>query len=135
MSTWRLPGSKEVNQIDHVLATSRHSLSVIDVRSCRGPNCDSDHYLVKIKVRGRIANFQKISRRKTIRWVVEKLHKDIAQRDKYQKVLDVKLKQKNGRRRRNRQCIKEMGTFRTGNKSYGRGNYRRNKIQKERRII
>jgi hypothetical protein len=36
-----------------------------------------------------IANVQKIPRRKT-----KKLHKDIAQRDTYQKVLDLKLKQK-----------------------------------------
>ena len=91
--TCRIPGSKEVYQIDHVLATSCHSSSVIDVRSCRGPNCDSDHYLVKIKVREKIANVQKIPRRKIIRWDVEKLHKDIAQRDKYQKVLDVKVKE------------------------------------------
>jgi hypothetical protein len=71
---------------------------------------DSDHYLVKIKVRDRIENVQKVPRRKTRRWDVEKLHKDIAQRDKYQKVLDVKLKQKNEGRRRNIQCTKEMGT-------------------------
>jgi hypothetical protein len=45
-------------------------------------------------VRERIANVPKIPRRKTRRWDVEKLHKDIAQRDTYQKVLDLKLKQK-----------------------------------------
>jgi hypothetical protein len=67
---------------------------VIDVRSCTGPNCDSDHYLVKIRVRERLANVQKIPRRKTRRCDVEKLHKDTVQRDRYQKVLDLKLKQK-----------------------------------------
>jgi hypothetical protein len=33
---------------------------------------------------------------------LKKLQKDIAQRDKYKKELDLKLKQKTGRRRRNR---------------------------------
>jgi hypothetical protein len=37
---------------------------------------------------------QKIPRRKTRRWEVEKLYKDTAQTNKYQKVLDVKLKLK-----------------------------------------
>ena len=92
LGTWKIPGTNEVNQIDHALVTSRHSLSVIDVGSCRGPNCDSDHYLVKIKVRERIANIQKIPRRKTRRWDVEKLNKDTAQRDKYQQVLESNLK-------------------------------------------
>jgi len=45
------------------------------------------HYLAKIKVRERIANVQKAPRRKTRRWDVEKLLKDTAQTDKYQKAL------------------------------------------------
>jgi hypothetical protein len=94
LGTWRIPGSNDISQIDHVLTTSRHSSSVIDVGSCRGPNCDSDHYLVKIKVTERITNVQKIRRRKIRRWDIEKLHKNIVQRDKNQKVLDLKLKQK-----------------------------------------
>jgi len=92
LGTWKIPATNEINQIDHALVTSRHSSSVIDVRSCRGPNCDSDRYLVKIKVRERIANIQKIPRRKTRRWDVEKLNKDMTQRDKYQQVLESKLK-------------------------------------------
>jgi hypothetical protein len=84
---------------------------------------------VKIKVRERIANIQKTSKRKTRRWDVQKLQKDTAQRDDYQKALDLKTKQ-NKKKKKECVCVctKEMGTFGTGNKSCGRGNQRGNKI-------
>ncbi|KAG8231215.1 hypothetical protein J437_LFUL010912 [Ladona fulva] len=37
-SIWRVPGTNALNQIDHVLTRRR---------AYRGPNCDSDHYLVR----------------------------------------------------------------------------------------
>jgi len=39
-----------LNQIDHVLITSKKKDLIEDVRTMRGPNIDSDHYLLKIIV-------------------------------------------------------------------------------------
>ena len=53
--TWTSPDGKTHNQIDHVLIDRRWQSSVLDVRSFRGAECDTDHYLVIGKVRKRLA--------------------------------------------------------------------------------
>ena len=53
--TWTSPDGKTLNQIDHVLIGRRWHLSVLDVRSFKGADCDTDHYLVIAKVRERLA--------------------------------------------------------------------------------
>jgi hypothetical protein len=53
--TWTSPGGKTHNQIDHVLIDRKWHSSIIDVRTFRGTDCDSDHNLAVAKVRERLA--------------------------------------------------------------------------------
>jgi hypothetical protein len=53
--TWTSPDGKTHNQIGHILVDRRRHSNVLDVRSFRVADCDSDHYLVVAKVRDRLA--------------------------------------------------------------------------------
>jgi len=53
--TWNSPERKTHNQIDHILLDRRWHLSILDVRSFWGADCDTDHYLVFVEVKGRLA--------------------------------------------------------------------------------
>ena len=56
--TWTSPDGKTHNQIDHILIDRRWHSSVQGVRSFRGADCDTDHYLVVAKFRERLAIFK-----------------------------------------------------------------------------
>ena len=53
--TWTSPDGETHNQIDHVLIDRGWHSSVLDVRSFRGADCDTDHYLAIANVRERLA--------------------------------------------------------------------------------
>ncbi|XP_052562932.1 craniofacial development protein 2-like [Culex pipiens pallens] len=53
---WRYPNGESCTQIDYVLVDGRHFSDVMDVQSYRGPNIDSDHFLVACKIRARLSN-------------------------------------------------------------------------------
>lgn len=55
-ATWVSPDGVTSNQIDHVLTDNRHKSSLLKVRTLRGANIDSDHFLVGAVIRCRIAN-------------------------------------------------------------------------------
>jgi hypothetical protein len=49
------PDGKMHNQIEHILIDRRQHSSILDVRSFRAADCDTDHYLVVEKVGERLA--------------------------------------------------------------------------------
>jgi endonuclease/exonuclease/phosphatase family metal-dependent hydrolase len=53
--TWTSPDGVTHNQIDHVLIDKRRHSNILDVRSFRVADCNTDHYLVVVKLRGRIS--------------------------------------------------------------------------------
>jgi endonuclease/exonuclease/phosphatase family metal-dependent hydrolase len=92
LGTWKVPGSELVNQIDHVLVNARYASSIYDVRSYRGPNCDSDHYLVGIKVRHRLSRVRRENIR-TQKWNIEAL-KEESMKKTYQTTLNNELQKR-----------------------------------------
>jgi sorting nexin-29 len=54
LNTWRSRDGKTANQIYHVLIDARHKSNMMDVRSYRGANTDTDHYLVITRIRAKI---------------------------------------------------------------------------------
>jgi endonuclease/exonuclease/phosphatase family metal-dependent hydrolase len=53
--TWTSLDGVTHNQIDHVLIDKRRHSNILDVRSFRGADCDTDHCLVVAKLRERIS--------------------------------------------------------------------------------
>jgi hypothetical protein len=90
--TWKAPGQDMCNQIDHVLINKRRASTITDVRTLRGPNCNSDldHYLVRKKIRQRISKVEECTYRRSGKWDVTKLQNpDI--KNKYEKNIAQKL--------------------------------------------
>jgi len=51
---WTSPDHRTIHQIDHVMVSKEKIGLIQDVRSKRGYNCDSDHFLVQIKIKQRL---------------------------------------------------------------------------------
>jgi len=67
------PDGRYVNQIDHILVNERFANNITDVRTYRGVDCDSDHFLVASNLRVKLKTMSRRMRSKIIRYDVEKL--------------------------------------------------------------
>jgi hypothetical protein len=85
--TWTSPDGKTYTQIDHILVARRKHLNLLDVRSFRAADCDSDHYLVVAKVRERLAvNKQRSHKFHIERFNLKKLNQVVGKEQYYVKV-------------------------------------------------
>ena len=69
--TWRSPDGKYLNQIDHIAISGRWSRSMMDVRSYRGADMASDHFLVMARLKIRLKACKK--RSDTVKYDIGKL--------------------------------------------------------------
>ena len=82
--SWTSPDGHTHNQIDHILIDRRRNSSIIDVRSFRGADCDTDHNQVVAKFRERLAVRKQAAQKSDgIRFNLRKLN-DLQIRKQYQ---------------------------------------------------
>lgn len=86
--TWISNDGITRNQIDHILVDARHASNVLDVRSLRGADADTDHILVRAKVRMRISNHKNKRAERSSRWEVCKLSDERTKNEFQKQILE-----------------------------------------------
>jgi hypothetical protein len=75
--TWISPDGGTRNQTDRIIIRTRHAKDIIDVKTCRGADCDSDHFLIRARLRQRLTASKKASTgKKQIRYNTEALKRE-----------------------------------------------------------
>jgi len=75
IGTTTSPDGNTVNQIDHVMVDAKRKGVIEDVRTMRGPNCYSDHFLVKAKTKQKLIRIP-ITENRQIKWNQNNLTND-----------------------------------------------------------
>jgi hypothetical protein len=68
--TWTSQDGKTLIQIDHILVDRRRYSNILDVRSYRAADCDTDHYLVVATVRERLV----VNKQRSYRFHMERFN-------------------------------------------------------------
>lgn len=78
------------NQIDHIIVDARHGNNIMDVRSLRGIDGDTDHYLVRAKVKTRISSQKYNKTIKNPQWNLDEIE-NTEKQQKYKEQLEQTL--------------------------------------------
>ena len=66
--TWLSPDQNTATQIDHMIINANKKGVIEDVRSMRGPNIDSDHFLVKAVIKQKLSVIHKNKMKSVLKW-------------------------------------------------------------------
>jgi hypothetical protein len=87
LATCRSPDGTTNNQIYHILSDARHKNNMMDVRTYRGANAASDHYLVITRIRTKISRSKYVpNKEKTIRYNINNLKQTEVRKEYEQKI-------------------------------------------------
>lgn len=78
--TWISNDNTTRNQIDHIVVDARHASNILDVRSLRGADGETDHILVRAKIRFRISSQKNTKADTIIKWDINKLQNEEIQK-------------------------------------------------------
>lgn len=90
-ATWKSPDRNTLNQIDHILVENRFQSSIKDIRSYRGADIDTDHFLLISKFKLKLQDMKRLKERKSLKFNVD-LFKNENIRKKYADSIDIHLK-------------------------------------------
>lgn len=93
--TWRIPGRKETNQIDHVLGEEEEARRIKNVRTYRGADADSDHFLVIMEIKLSKMERKRRKNKKEIKYNVKELQ-NTETAGKYIESIEGEYKDKDG---------------------------------------
>jgi hypothetical protein len=90
---WKIPGTKDTNQTDHILMSKRWATDIENIRTYRGANLDSNHILVGARLKQKIALTTRNRIENWKRWKIDKLDEPGVQHH-YQQEIEKELQGK-----------------------------------------
>lgn len=103
-ATWTGHNRQTANQVDHVLVDSKHMKRIKNVKTCRGAEIGSDHYLVKIEVREEFHSDKVLGSKKS---KIRRLNYESLQEEKTQKRFIKKTEELLAKRNHNTEGVDE----------------------------